>query len=138
MSAQFKDEGFKKSLAKGLRAMSENSGPYLVHCVEGKDRTGYVMMVLEALLGASYDEIVDDYMITYDNYYGITKSDVLDRYATIKEKNIDLMLHYMIGDEESSQDLARITDYSAYAKSYLLSIGMNENSINRLVQNLSK
>ncbi|WP_315572647.1 hypothetical protein [Lancefieldella rimae] len=28
---------------------------------------------LEALCGASYDEMLDDYMISYDNYYGINK-----------------------------------------------------------------
>lgn len=28
---------------------------------------------LEALCGTSYDEMLDDYMISYDNYYGINK-----------------------------------------------------------------
>ena len=53
--------------------MTEHSGPCLIHCVEGKDRTGFVCALMLALAGASAQEIIDDYMITYYNYYGITK-----------------------------------------------------------------
>ncbi len=138
MDAQFKGDSFIESLVKALTSMSNNAGPYLIHCVEGKDRTGYIVMIIEALLGASYEEIIDDYMITYDNYYDITPITDSERYNTIKEKNIDLMLHYVIGDEEEKQDLAKISDYSAYVRVYLLSIGMDEEAFNRLIQNLSK
>mgnify|MGYP003304186202 CR=1 FL=1 len=48
MSMSFKQDDFKQSLVKGLTQMSKNEGPYLVHCVEGKDRTGFVIMILEA------------------------------------------------------------------------------------------
>jgi len=51
--------------------MASADGPYLVHCLEGKDRTGFVCIVLEALMSATYQEIVDDYMLTYNNYYHI-------------------------------------------------------------------
>ena len=134
MNMQFEEQSFKDSLVKGLTAMANNPGPYLVHCVEGKDRTGYVIMVIESLMGASYEEMVDDYMLTYDNYYGIDKND--SRYKTIKEKNIDLMLHYIIGDEKQKKDLSKIDDYSEYTKKYLISIGMNEEDINKLVEQL--
>lgn len=30
-------------------------------------------MVIEALCGADYDELIEDYFITYHNYYGIEK-----------------------------------------------------------------
>ena len=109
----------------------------MVHCVEGKDRTGYVMMVIEALLNASYQEIVDDYMITYGNYYNITKETDIERYETIKEKNIDLMLHYIIDDEKNEKDLSKIDDYATLAKKYLLSINMTESIIDNLIQKLS-
>ena len=65
---------FREKVAAGLIEMTQHEGPYLVHCTEGKDRTGFVCVLLEALCGASYQEIVDDYMITYDNYYKITTS----------------------------------------------------------------
>lgn len=138
LDAQFKGENFKNGLIKALSSMAENEGPYLIHCVEGKDRTGYVLMIIEALLGATYDEIINDYMITYDNYYEITKEKDPERYSTIKEKNIDLMLHYVIGDEEEKQNLSKITDYSTRVKNYLVSIGMDADIIEQLIRNLSK
>lgn len=95
------------------------------------------LMVIEALLNASYEEMVDDYMLTYDNYYSITSKTDIERYEIIKEKNIDLMLHYIINDEKNEMDLSKIEDYSSYAKNYLLSIGMNEDNINKLINNLS-
>lgn len=138
MKMQFKKQDFKEKLVKGLTAIADNSGPYLVHCVEGKDRTGYVMMLIEALLGASYQEIIDDYMETYKNYYGITKETDKDRYETIKEKNIDVMLHYIIDDENNEKDLSKIDNYATLAKNYLLSIGMTEEIINKIIKQLSE
>lgn len=48
------------------------------------------------------------------------------------------MIYHMINDETRKKDLSRITDYSNYAKNYLLSIGMTESSINQLIRNLSQ
>lgn len=76
-------------------------------------------------------------MITYKNYYDITSSSDRSRYQTIKEKNIDLMLHYVIGDEKEEKDLTQISDYATYVKKYLVSIGMSEDAINKLVAKLT-
>lgn len=139
MTAQFKSQDFKEKLVKGLTAMANNPGPYLIHCVEGKDRTGYVLMIVEALAGASYKEIVNDYMVTYENYYNITKSNDKTRYETIKERNIDTMLYYVTGnDGPDKENLAGIADLDERVKSYLISIGMSEASINQLINNLTK
>lgn len=95
-------------------------------------------MIIEELLNASYQEMVDDYMVTYENYYSITKENDKDKYETIKEKNIDLMLHYIIGDENKTKDLTKINNYSSYAKEYLLMVGMSEDNINKLINKLSQ
>ncbi len=36
-------------------------GPVLVHCAYGKDRTGLIVAMVQALLGVSDDDIVDEY-----------------------------------------------------------------------------
>jgi hypothetical protein len=96
-------------------------------------------MIVEALAGASYKEIVNDYMITYENYYNITKSNDKTRYETIKERNIDTMLYYVTGnDGPDKENLAGIADLDERVKSYLISIGMSEASINQLINNLTK
>ena len=71
MGVDFFSEDFTTKLADGLRFMISNEAPYLVHCNEGKDRAGMTVALLEALSGASMDEIVADYMESYENYYGV-------------------------------------------------------------------
>ena len=136
MDAQFKSTNFEQKLVQGLTAMAENPGPYLIHCVEGKDRTGYVLMVIEALLGASYEEIVDDYMDTYDNYYDINIESDKERYDTIKETNIDVMLHHIIGDDAGKRKLTEIDSFANYANDYLHSIGLCGDTTKQLIENL--
>ena len=75
--------------------LSEGETPYLVHCLEGKDRTGFAIMVLKALMGWSATQITDDYMQTYANYYGIEPG--TEKYDLIEEKNIREMLAFMAG-----------------------------------------
>ena len=71
MGMDFFSEEFQEKLAEGFRYMASHDGPYLIHCVEGKDRTGFAAAVLECLMGATADEVVGDYMLTYFNFYGI-------------------------------------------------------------------
>ena len=133
MNMNFKDQDFSNKIKKIIEAIANNEGPYLVHCVEGKDRTGFVSMVLEALAGASYDEILNDYMLTYKNYYNITQETEPTKYNTIKEKNIDLMLKYIT----NSNDLKNI-NYGQIITTYLKSIGLTDDIINKAKNNIIK
>ncbi len=144
LNTNFTSEDFQKKLAAGLAelsgedkpllmsglgAMLDSDGPYLVHCTEGKDRTGFVCMLLEALCGASYQEIVDDYMITYDNYYQINKEKDPERYQVIVSQVLDPMIRGMIG--EGSADL-ETTDLAAAARAYLQACGLSEKQVGAL------
>lgn len=73
MGVDFFSPVFTEKLASGLRFMIANDGPYLIHCNEGKDRAGMTVALLEALTGATMDEIIADYMESYENYYGVEK-----------------------------------------------------------------
>lgn len=92
MNANYRAEAFAKTLAEAVYAMAVHEGPALVHCVEGKDRTGFACALLLALAGASAEEITDDYMITYDNYYGVTKETKPDKYEAIRANVDDFLL----------------------------------------------
>ena len=126
LNMNFGSEEFQGKVVSGLSAMTECSGPWLVHCTEGKDRTGFVCMLLEALCGASYEEIVSDYMITYANYYGITKQSDPDRYEVIVKNVLDPMIGCVIGDENTDPAAA---DLSACAERYLEDAGMSRETI---------
>jgi len=136
MNMSFASEEFRAKAADGLRAMLENDGPYLIHCTEGKDRTGFMCMLVEALCGASYEEIVDDYMITYRNYYGITKESDPEKYETIVQELLEPMIRSLM-DGNPDADL-RTVDLSEQACSFLKRAGMSEDEITRLTEKLTK
>ena len=71
---------FRNGLASHIRFMLDHEGPYLVHCAIGRDRTGFTIALLAALMGASYDEIAEDYVMTYRNYNHVKKGTAMDKY----------------------------------------------------------
>jgi hypothetical protein len=75
MGVDFTDKDFVAKLHDGLVFLAEHkNGPYLVHCNEGKDRAGFVCAVLEAASGATLEEMSADYMISFENYFGVKKA----------------------------------------------------------------
>lgn len=129
MGLDFEDQDFRDKLAKGLRFFLEHNGPYAIHCTEGKDRVGMVAALLECFMGASYDEVTDDYMVTYYNYYGITPDD--ERYDKIVDENIASSLRVLFGTE----DLAS-ADLAAEAEDYFREIGLTDDEISALRERL--
>lgn len=130
MGVDFTAEDFQTKLAEGLRHFAANPGVYAVHCTEGKDRAGFVAALLECLMGAGYDEVLADYMVTYYNYYGVTAED--PRYETIANSNIVKSLQRAFDVPElQSADLA------AEAEEYLSGIGLSDAELAALKANLS-
>ena len=133
MGVSFKTREFQAALVEGLTFLSNNEGPYLVHCNEGKDRAGFTSALLSALMGLSYDEIAADYMTSYENYYHVEKG--TEQYEAVKRSNIDSMLSFIAGVE--ADNLSSV-DLSAKAEEFLLAIGMEKANIDTLKSKLSK
>ncbi len=133
LNMNYLSEEFRKKIAEGFIVMSESDGPYLIHCTEGKDRTGFVCMLIEALAGASYQEIADDYMLTYDNYYKITEKSDKAKYDVILEKNLVAMLKTVVGNKDA--DLEK-TDLSLAARAFLKGSGMTDDEIDRFLDRI--
>lgn len=131
MGVDFEADDFKQKLANGLKFFISDPGVYLVHCTEGKDRAGFVVAVLECLMGAAYDEVTADYMTTFYNYYGITTDD--ERYNSILTGNLEKTLKNVFGVEN-----LRSADLSAEAAEYLKSIGLTNEEIDTLKKDLSE
>lgn len=126
MSADYSSESYRKSVVEGFRQIIKNDGPFYIHCTEGKDRTGFVCFVLEAITGASYDEMLNDYMKTYDNYFGITKES--------DQKKYEAIINLYFG---SFTDFIK-EPYKQGCINYLLDSGMEESEINTLISKISK
>ena len=124
-------EDYNNLLIEALKELPLHPAPYEVHCVEGKDRTGYVCALLEGLCGATYDEIVSDYLITYSNYYQKTPekdSNVCNALVSLR-LNTCLMYYAGISDEAQLKDI----DYATAFSSYLVSHGMTSQQVEALV-----
>ena len=135
MPVNYASDDFAGGIVAGLTFLSEHDGPYLIHCTEGKDRAGFTAALLEALMGASLDEIVADYMQSYVNYYHLDPVADKDKYDLIANGNVMEMLRTMAGLEKGA-DLTGV-DLSAVAESYLTSHGMTDTALAALKANLS-
>ena len=130
LNAAYRSEKYGQKLAAGLVELMRHDGPVYIHCTAGKDRTGFACMLLEALAGASYQQIVDDYMFTYDNYYQLNATNGAERFNIVREQRLDSMLRHVLGVEKGA-DLAS-ADLSAGARNYLKSAGMTDGQIDQL------
>lgn len=130
LNMNYSSKYFKERTIKALSAILNNDGPFLIHCTEGKDRTGFICMLIEALAGATYDEIVMDYMITYENYYFMTKES--SKYKVIVENVLNPMVKAICGKRVNIKN----ANLQTQAKKYLYKIGMPTESIDKLISKL--
>lgn len=127
---------YNNRLIEALKELPSHPAPYVVHCMEGKDRTGYVCALLEGLCGATYDEMVSDYLITYANYYEVTPEKdpkVCDALISLR---LNMCLMHYAGVEDEAQ-LPNV-DYAKAFSSYLLSHGMTQQELDNLIEALTK
>ncbi len=131
LGVDFAADEFKAGLAEGFRFIAANEAPYLVYCNEGNDRAGFTAAVLEALMGASAEEITADYMVTYYNYYGVQPG--TEQYDVIAASNIQKSL-------AAAFEMTSIYEggLQAAAVNYLSNIGLTAEEIAAVQANLGQ
>ena len=135
----FANSLFKEGLVKGLRYMIEHDGPYLVHCTYGMDRTGFTIAVLEALMGATADEIKADYATTHKNFYNVVDG----KHVGLTEKQVELLQAIIVRLMQNSFKTAGVdisdfenADLASATEKYLLALGMEKSEIEALKSRL--
>ena len=136
---EFFSTSFKEGLVKGFRYMIEHEGPYLLHCTYGMDRTGFTIAVLEALMGATTEEIQDDYAKTFSNYFTVIDS----KQVTLNDQQVDFFksvvlrnlraVYHAEGIEVPETDDA---DWVTATENYLEKLGMTPQEISELKDRL--
>jgi protein-tyrosine phosphatase len=58
----------RQSYARWLRDLAASDGAVLVHCTNGKDRTGWAVAVALLAVGVSEQDVLTDYLTTNDQY----------------------------------------------------------------------
>lgn len=136
MGSSYTSATYKQSVVKGFRHMLNTEGPYYIHCMEGKDRTGFVCALIEALASSTYDEMCLDYMTTYKNYYKITLEDMPEKYNAVVSLYFDSFMECLHGT--SDVETLKKADYTSDAKSYLKDGGMSDEEIESFIKLISK
>lgn len=131
MGMDYRTEDYQQKLANGLRYIASHAGPYLIHCNEGKDRTGFVIAILECLTGADAGEIAADYMRTFYNFYGVEAG--TDQYQNISDSFLESSLAAELGISSVPNG-----DFESAAEVYLKKIGMTDDEIASLKGNLAE
>lgn len=139
LTADVYSDTFMKKLGKGLRFMINHDAPYLVHCNEGKDRCGFVIILLESLAGAKYEEVANDYMQTLINFYKIQKGDM--SYALRQTKSVDRLV-WLLENIDAVEDYTNINwadknpasvNLQQAAHDYVIKCGLSESECDKLV-----
>ena len=123
-----------RNIGTGLVRLMALERPWLIHCNLGKDRTGVICAVLEALCGAGYDEIEQDYMLSYDQLHSIDMNPESLQYRLYKTR-IDDQLAAIFSIQPEALPTA---DLPAAAADYLARCGMTQDQIDRLVALLTE
>jgi hypothetical protein len=134
INTQYGSTELKTKLASALLEMCSHEGPYLIHCALGKDRTGFVCALLEMLAGASYQEILDDYMLTYHNFYHVTSDGTPVKYQTVVDETFIPLIHYIV---DADVDLAS-ADLVPYAEAYLRAGGLSPAEVQKIKNTILK
>ena len=129
MGYEFGNREFGEKVRQSIVFMTENDGPYLIHCKEGKDRTGILCGILECFAGATADDVMQDYMITYYNFYNVQPED--PAYSIILDNNIVKTLCNLFQIDNLDE-----ADLREEAEQYLLSIGLTSEQLTALDEKL--
>ena len=101
--------------------------------MEGKDRTGFAAAILECLMGADAGEIIEDYMLSFCNYYGMKPGTTY--YDEVAASNIEATLARTFGIPSI---LKENTDLQKCAEVYLQEIGLSTEEISALKEKLGQ
>ena len=132
LGLEFLSDDATAAMARGMRFIINGEGPYLLHCSEGKDRAGFVSALLEFLMGATIDEVIEDYMETFYNYHGVERG--TEKYDVILNINIinTLTTTFKVSDIYQA-------DLAAEAEEYLMEdVGLSADEVAALKAKLGE
>ena len=121
-----------------LDILKENKdGCVLYHCSAGKDRVGVGTMLTLLILGAKYEDILEDYLITNKSYQDI----IDDAVALGKERNVDPEILDAVSGVNGvdkrylTKAYDIIMSYGSLEKFFQNALGIDQNYINEFREN---
>jgi len=65
-----------------FNALAETTGPILVHCAAGKDRTGIICALTHHVAGVHDDDIIEDYLLTNNHQRMVARLPTMREHVT--------------------------------------------------------
>ena len=131
-----------KRLLEEVTEQLETYGCTCVCCDMGKDRTGFLCAILEAVAGDSYSDIRRDFQTTVNNLYGIgfeteeietVTNILLDRQFLMLTKVASMTPEEILDYDWSTVDPDTF-DAPAMTREYLKGIGMTDTQLDHLAE----
>jgi protein tyrosine/serine phosphatase len=129
MNFDILENKFIQKLGQCIIFMIEHKPPYLVHCEVGIDRTGFLSILLESFMGAEFNDIVKDYMLSFVNDDEFSEND----YKTGSLFILNLFTK-INGNLINNND-----NLKSLSKKYLMEkVGLNNDELRKLENKLMK
>ena len=129
MSFSVREESFPRAIEAVLNAIALNEAPYYIHCRYSRDRTGLLCAILEALSGASFTEIREDYMLSYENIHHLEKGS--PKWEFQAGEHVDKVLKELLGTDDLSCGLKEKTE-EVLNKKYGIKKSLIKKAVSRL------
>lgn len=102
-----------------FRLIGQLDGPFMFHCFLGKDRTGILAALLLSEAGVSREDIIENYVISYDLFIGYIENEIRNNTGLIWEqdlsrfkserKTIECILDYIDNEFGSTRNFLKYT-----------------------------
>jgi protein-tyrosine phosphatase len=119
-----------------LRALVETERGFLIHCMAGKDRTGFGAAVIKLILGVSKPLVMEDYLLTNQasDLITRTRSRMKDQGHSIDESTLKIMTGVEQDYLEAAMD--EIDQYFGGLNGYLEAAEITQQDISHLKSRL--
>ncbi len=115
-----------------IKSNIDSNNRIYVHCNEGKDRTGFVCLIIEALCDCDYKTIKNDYLLSFINLYDLDEQKDVERINAITKYYFNQLIA-LITFEDRAKDSYEDVNFKEIALNYLKIGGMSEEDITKLI-----
>ena len=129
----------RAAFGRAVHALAASSGPALVHCTAGKDRTGWVSAVLQLLAGVREEDVLADYLLT--RTHSVDFVSAIRSFVEAEMPEHLAVIEVLIGVEEEylRRSLDHLTREFGDARRYLVEgTGLEEPVVEALTERLRR
>lgn len=129
----------RRAFGRAVHALAVSSGPAIVHCTAGKDRTGWVSALLQLVAGVREEDVIADYLLTREMSADFVSS--IRTYVQAEMPDKLEAIEVLIGVEEANlrRSLDVLTREFGDARRYLVEgAGVEEDAVEELSMRLRR